>query len=102
MDEHVAKTMENLKRHGFEMCIRDRSTEDGSLGSQGFVTDHLQNLAAERVDVIYTCGPKPMLRAAVSYTHLDVYKRQVWKRRYSMQSSNRFILQLIIQRPLNG
>lgn len=39
------------------------ATEDGSLGSTGFVTTHLQNLAAENVSVLYACGPKPMLRA---------------------------------------
>ena len=39
------------------------STEDGSLGSQGFVTSHLQDLTAEEAGVIYACGPKPMLRA---------------------------------------
>jgi len=35
------------------------ATEDGSTGSKGFVTDIIENIG--RYDVIYTCGPKPML-----------------------------------------
>lgn len=44
------------------------STEDGSLGTKGFVTEHLKNLAAEKVKVVYACGPKPMLRAVKALT----------------------------------
>lgn len=36
-------------------------TEDGSLGYRGFVTDH--PLFASDVDMIYCCGPKPMMLA---------------------------------------
>lgn len=59
-DAEGLKAVDFYEANGIPLKL---STEDGSLGSQGFVTDHLQNLAAERVDVIYTCGPKPMLRA---------------------------------------
>lgn len=38
-------------------------TEDGSLGQKGFVTEQMTDLAAQGVSRIYTCGPKPMLRA---------------------------------------
>ena len=59
------------------------ATEDGSAGTKGNVLDAVREQGIE-ADVIYACGPKPMLRAikayaeekAVSYTHLDVYKRQ--------------------------
>lgn len=37
------------------------TTEDGSEGIKGFVTDALKGL--EGYDLFYTCGPKPMLRA---------------------------------------
>ena len=34
------------------------TTEDGSLGTKGFITDH-PVLSANRYDVIYCCGPDP-------------------------------------------
>lgn len=42
------------------------TTEDGSCGEQGFVTNHslLQN---ETFDMISTCGPKPMMMAVARY-----------------------------------
>ena len=39
-------------------------TEDGSMGERGRVTDPIPSLIADgQVDVIYSCGPMPMLRA---------------------------------------
>jgi dihydroorotate dehydrogenase electron transfer subunit len=39
------------------------TTEDGSLGTRGVVTDMLSQVIHEaRTDVIYACGPMPMLR----------------------------------------
>jgi dihydroorotate dehydrogenase electron transfer subunit len=39
------------------------TTEDGSLGARGLVTDPLTQMIHEtRTDVIYACGPMPMLR----------------------------------------
>jgi dihydroorotate dehydrogenase electron transfer subunit len=39
------------------------TTEDGSLGARGLVTDMLGQVIHEaRTDVIYACGPMPMLR----------------------------------------
>ena len=39
------------------------TTEDGSLGSRGLVTDMLDQVIHDgRTDVIYACGPMPMLR----------------------------------------
>jgi dihydroorotate dehydrogenase electron transfer subunit len=42
------------------------TTEDGSLGEKGYVTDHavLQN---ESFEQIYTCGPGPMMVAVAKY-----------------------------------
>jgi dihydroorotate dehydrogenase electron transfer subunit len=37
------------------------STEDGSKGEKGFVTQH--SVLAEEFSYIYTCGPKPMMQA---------------------------------------
>lgn len=42
------------------------TTEDGSLGERGYVTQHsvLQKI---HFDYIYTCGPKPMMMAVAKY-----------------------------------
>lgn len=42
------------------------TTEDGSAGEQGFVTQH-SLLQRERFDQISTCGPKPMMMAVARY-----------------------------------
>lgn len=45
------------------VCI---TTEDGSLGEQGFVTNH-SLLQREQFDLIQTCGPKPMMMSVARY-----------------------------------
>lgn len=42
------------------------TTEDGSYGEKGFVTNH-SILENSRFDFIYTCGPKPMMQAVEKY-----------------------------------
>lgn len=42
------------------------TTEDGSLGEKGFVTQH-SLLNASDFNLIYTCGPTPMMKAVASY-----------------------------------
>ena len=42
------------------------TTEDGSLGTKGFITDH-PILSSNRYDVIYSCGPDPMMKAVARY-----------------------------------
>jgi len=42
------------------------TTEDGSAGERGFVTQH-SLLKKEHFDMIYTCGPTPMMKAVVTY-----------------------------------
>lgn len=40
------------------------ATEDGSCGYHGLVTDILSNIiGSNKVDMIYTCGPVPMMKA---------------------------------------
>lgn len=42
------------------------TTDDGSFGTDGFVTDILmRDIDAESFDMIYTCGPLPMLKRIV-------------------------------------
>jgi dihydroorotate dehydrogenase electron transfer subunit len=42
------------------------TTEDGSFGERGFVTQH-SVLEKNKFDAIYTCGPTPMMRAVAEY-----------------------------------
>ena len=42
------------------------TTEDGSMGEKGFVTNHTI-LTGKKLDHIYTCGPKPMMLAVAGY-----------------------------------
>ena len=41
------------------------TTEDGSAGEKGFVTDH--SVLAEPFDHVFCCGPEPMMRAVARY-----------------------------------
>ena len=50
-----------FNRYG-RVCV---TTEDGSLGEQGFVTDH--SVLQEPFDRICTCGPTPMMKAVARY-----------------------------------
>ncbi len=43
------------------------ATEDGSLGTRGNVMDVIETQGLE-ADLIFACGPKPMLRALKAYT----------------------------------
>ena len=44
------------------------TTEDGSLGDRGMVTDVLPAMVSRcRTEVVYACGPNPMLRAVAEY-----------------------------------
>ena len=44
------------------VCV---TTEDGSMGEKGFVTNH--SVLVESFDKIYTCGPTPMMKAVARY-----------------------------------
>jgi dihydroorotate dehydrogenase electron transfer subunit len=52
-------------RHRFAAAVKlVTATEDGSHGYQGFVTRPMEAMAEEGApDLIYTCGPTPMMRA---------------------------------------
>lgn len=53
--------MDLFEKYG-RVCV---TTEDGSAGEQGFVTNH--SVLNERFDAIATCGPKPMMMAVAKY-----------------------------------
>ena len=45
------------------------TTEDGSQGKQGVATSIFQdNILSESFDMVYTCGPEPMMRTIYNYT----------------------------------
>lgn len=58
--------LDEFKKYG-EVCV---TTEDGSAGEKGFVTNH-SVLQRVRFDQISTCGPKPMMVAVARYAHSE-------------------------------
>ncbi|MCT4616573.1 MAG: dihydroorotate dehydrogenase electron transfer subunit [Marinifilaceae bacterium] len=44
------------------------TTENGTLGEKGYPTDH-SILKEEEFDMIYTCGPEPMMKAVAKYAN---------------------------------
>lgn len=53
----------------FERCCQSVAvtTNDGSYGTKGFVTDILKDKLAEKPDcVVYACGPMPMLKGVAA------------------------------------
>ncbi len=46
------------------VCV---TTEDGSYGERGFVTNH--SVLAEHFDRVVTCGPTPMMKAVARHAH---------------------------------
>ena len=55
--------LELFKKIG-RVCV---TTEDGSLGEKGFVTNH--SVLNETFDQIFTCGPTPMMKAVARYAN---------------------------------
>lgn len=51
------------------------ATEDGSLGSQGFVTQLLGEIELDDYDHIYTCGPEPMMAKVLESLPKDLLTR---------------------------
>lgn len=54
------------------------STDDGSSGYKGLVTDLLEKeIEKNNIDMIYTCGPTPMIKKVVDIAHKNNIKCQV-------------------------
>lgn len=53
------------------------TTEDGSLGTKGYVTELFKKLAMSEYKMIYTCGPEAMLRGLHRYAHEHKLSLQV-------------------------
>ncbi|MBV8067758.1 MAG: hypothetical protein JO113_07255 [Candidatus Eremiobacteraeota bacterium] len=56
----TAQLLVDAQRFADAGCELVLSTDDGSAGERGFITDALER--ARRPDMIYACGPTPMLR----------------------------------------
>lgn len=56
--------LEDFSRYGKVYC----TTEDGSYGEKGYVTDH-SVLKNTLFSTIFTCGPKPMMVAVARYAN---------------------------------
>ena len=61
--DEIATLVEDFKSMGLGVQV---TTEDGSLGKSGLVTDILSSLPNENAAMVYACGPHPMLKAVVS------------------------------------
>ncbi len=64
--------LEELKQYG-EVFV---STEDGSFGTKGNIMDAIRENHIEG-DIIYACGPMPMLRAVKEYAVLKDIEAQI-------------------------
>ena len=56
--------LEQFEQFG-TVCV---TTEDGTLGEKGFVTNH-SVLETLQFDAVATCGPKPMMMAVARWAH---------------------------------
>lgn len=64
------------RREAYEALGRvEYTTEDGSLGEKGYVTNH--SVLGEKFDRIYTCGPKPMMLAVAKYARENAIECEV-------------------------
>jgi dihydroorotate dehydrogenase electron transfer subunit len=53
---------QDFRKLGAEVTV---TTDDGSYGLKGFVSDHLENALRNPIDRVYVCGPPPMLKAVL-------------------------------------
>ena len=60
--EHDLLMLDAFSRYGRVLT----TTEDGSMGERGFVTNH-SLLSQEQFDLIQCCGPTPMMKAVARY-----------------------------------
>jgi len=58
--------LDDFNNYGEVYC----TTEDGSYGEKGYVTDH-SVLKNTQISTIYTCGPKPMMMAVAKYSNTN-------------------------------
>lgn len=64
--------LDDFRKYGELYC----TTEDGSFGEKGYVTDH-SVLKNAQISKIYTCGPKPMMVAVAKYANTNKIECEV-------------------------
>lgn len=65
--------VDEFEKYGSEVFI---STDDGSFGKKGTVIDLLKEQKAKG-EMIYSCGPKPMLKAISNFARENNIKAQI-------------------------
>jgi NAD(P)H-flavin reductase len=58
------------------------TTDDGSYGLKGFVSDHLEKSLNRSVSHAYVCGPNPMLKAVLPMIRKSRNQGVSWKREW--------------------
>jgi len=76
--EEVSFLAEEFESMGLSV---ETTTEDGSLGKQGLITDLMADLQREKPMMIYGCGPYPMLRAVA-----NICKKKKWGCQVSLET----------------
>lgn len=64
ISEEVAPLLEDFKEYGIALRV---STDDGSLGTRGFVTDILKEERLADETNVYACGPEPMMAGVAKF-----------------------------------
>ena len=59
---HFLFGIDRFQNHGAETIV---TTDDGSCGLKGFVSDHLENALKRQIERVYICGPSLMLKAVI-------------------------------------
>jgi len=72
--DEIAFLAEEFESMGLSVEI---TTEDGSLGKQGLITDLMADLQRGKPMMIYGCGPYPMLRAVANICKIKKWGCQV-------------------------
>ena len=69
----------SLSATGTEMCIRDRYMNEAQLAHFKRILEAWRNQLRDEVDRTVSHMQDEAANFPVSYTHLDVYKRQIWR-----------------------
>lgn len=61
-DAYLGYRSDTFKLEEYKSACKELfiATEDGSVGSKGYVTDIIKDIS--KYDIVYTCGPKPMMK----------------------------------------
>lgn len=64
--DEVEPLLDDFKEYGVSVRV---STDDGSLGLQGYVSDVLKSIDMPDDSIVYACGPEPMLAGIAAICH---------------------------------